>query len=369
MKQIGIVTYHKVRNYGSVLQSYALMRVLQKKGYDAQIINYIPFPHSTKEEYFGAPNVNILKKIIYIVGALPLRIKVSRRYRLFRKKYLTLTREYTCTEDFKKYPLKFNGYFTGSDQTFNTRYNYTKLTGCYAYYLDFASKNKFSYAASFGEDRLEGKEDIIEKLKDYELISVREGSGVKVLEEVGLSGEQVIDPTLLLNEDDYKEIFGKRLIKENYLLIYEPQRQNAEKFKNYAINIARKFGLKIVKVHKEYFKPTWCDKAFYPSVNQWLNLFYYADYVLTNSFHGIAFCLNFSKQFLAINANSANNRVVEVLELFGLQNRFVENIDECNKMVDTPIDYELCKERLSFLRKKSNLFLDKCLRIIDNDKN
>lgn len=59
MKQIGIVTYHKVRNYGSVLQSYALMRVLQKKGYDAQIINYIPFPHSTKEEYFGAPNVNI----------------------------------------------------------------------------------------------------------------------------------------------------------------------------------------------------------------------------------------------------------------------------------------------------------------------
>ena len=367
MKKIGIVTYHKVRNYGSVLQSYALMRVLQKKGYDVQIVNYIPFPHSTREEYFGAPQGNFIKKLIYVICALPIRIKVSRQYRKFRNKYLALTRPYTCTEDFLKAPLQMDGYFTGADQTFNMRYNYTRQTGCYAYYLDFAEKNKFSYAASFGEDTLVGKDDIIEKLAKYDFISVREPSGVKVLKDVGLQGEQVIDPTWLLYPNDYKELFGKRLIKEKYLLIYEPQRRNAEKFKDYAVTIAKMKGLKIVKIHKEYVKPSWCDKAIYPSVNNWLNLFYNADYVLTNSFHGIAFCLNFNKQFAAIDANSANNRVTEMLELFDLKDRFMVNTDDCKKLLEKSIDFDAINSKLAQFREKSDAFLNKCLRVVDND--
>jgi len=293
--KIGIITYHRVRNYGSVLQSYALMKYLEKMGHDVYIINYIPKPHSTYMEFLGSPEGSLLRKTVYILGSFPLRLKVYKVYKNFRKRYLKLSKkEYTRATDFAKYPLDMDVYITGSDQVWNSRYNFQKVTNEYPYYLDFTpdKAKRISYASSFGEESLDLTFDayISSLIGRYSYLSVREKSGLKKLSSLGRNdGLHVLDPTLLLEQKDWMPIFGQVNIKEKYLLIYEPQREKANKFKEYAVKIAKEKNLKIVKINKEYRKEPWIDTALYPSVNDFLSLFFNADFVLTNSFHGIAF--------------------------------------------------------------------------------
>jgi hypothetical protein len=101
----------------------------------------------------------------------------------------------------------------------------------------------------------------------------------------------------LLSPTEWLSIIGNARLKEPYLLIYEPQRRDAGKCEKCALGIAEKKKLKIVKISKNHVEPRWIDRAVYPLVNNFLALFANADFVVTNSFHGIAFCLTFEKQF------------------------------------------------------------------------
>ncbi len=366
--KVGIITYHRVRNYGSVLQSYALMKYLQNQGHDVYIINYIPDAHSTKTEFLGAPDGIMLKKMAYVIMSFPLRLRVYRIYKNFRNSYLRLTdAQYKNMQDFQDNPLDMDIYVTGSDQVWNSRYNYCGKENGYHYYLDFTAdeEKRVAYAASFGEESLQNDNDPIigALINRYASLSVRERSGIKKLQNLGRNDAvQVLDPTFLLGKDDWAELFGRSPIKDKYLLIYEPQRRKADKFEHWAEKIASSKGLQIVKIHKEYTKPSWVDKALYPSVNDFLSLFAHAEFVLTNSFHGIAFSLNFNKQFACIPANSANNRIDEILEMVGLKWRMLTSEEQLVTILELDIDYSNVNEEISRQRVLSRQFLDNAIR-------
>lgn len=125
MKRIGIITYHRVRDYGSVLQAYALLRYLKNQGHDVSIINYIPRAHSTKMEFLGTPEGPVLKRMIYVIGSFPIRLKVHSVYKDFRSNYLKLTEhEYRDKADLTTYPLDLDVYVTGGDQVWNSQYDF-----------------------------------------------------------------------------------------------------------------------------------------------------------------------------------------------------------------------------------------------------
>lgn len=369
--KIGIITYHHNRNYGSILQTYALMKYLQNQGHDVCIINYVPKGHDTRMEFLGAPEGSIIKKIIYVVGAFPLRLRVHKVYKKFRESYLRLTEtEYTSKEDFVKQPLALDLYITGSDQVWCSRCNFHNESEYYGYpyYLDFTSDNekRISYASSFGEDSLDLRYDaqLSKLIKRYDYLSVREPSGLDKLRSLGRTdGVHVLDPTLLLGRNEWMPLCGSIDIGPKYLLVYEPQRKDPRKFRDYALRIAEHKNLRIVKISKEYWKQPWMDRAIYPSVNDFLRLFADAEFVLTNSFHGIAFCLNFGKQFACIPANTANNRILEMLQMIDLEHRMIDSEDTLGDILSNDIDFKKVDQFIDQKRLASVNYLENAIRM------
>ena len=99
---------------------------------------------------------------------------------------------------------------------------------------------------------------------------------------------------------------------------------------------------------------------FYTSENEFVYLFRNADFILTNSFHGLAFSINFNKQFLAISPKTYNTRLLSILTLFDLTDRLIINNDDL--INDANINYDLVNKKLSKYRNDSIDFLRKSIK-------
>lgn len=368
--KIGIMTYHRFRNYGSVLQSYALMKYLQNKGHDVCIINYVPEAYGTRTDFLGAPEGSILRRIAYVIGSFPIRLRVHEIFKDFRDQYLQLSaNKYENSADFITHPLDLDVYVTGGDQVWNSRYNFHGDSNGYPYYLDFAPADKriIAYGSSFGEESMDLTPDpcLNRLIQRYDYVSVRERSGLDKLRTLGRTdGVHVLDPTLLLSSVEWEPLFEDIGVKGPYLLMYEPQRTDAKRFKHYALRIGEERNLRIVKIHKGYTKPNWIDKAVYPSVGGFLALFANAEFVLTNSFHGIAFCLVFNRQFACIPANAANNRVTEMLHMAGLEDRMLDGEQRLNEVLLRNIDFAEVNATVEDKRSISMDYLDRAITVL-----
>ena len=126
-----------------------------------------------------------------------------------------------------------------------------------------------------------------------------------------------------------------------------------------ARKIADKKGLKLVKISWEIKKSTIVDKLMtHRSPQDFLSLFNYADFVVTNSFHGLAFSVNLEKQFVMIRRNEFNSRIESLLNLVGLRDRLIDNSDEAVELADNNIDYHLIRPILNNERIKSEQFIE-----------
>ena len=92
------------------------------------------------------------------------------------------------------------------------------------------------------------------------------------------------------------------------------------------------------------------------SPEQWLALIDNAAYVVTNSFHGTAFSINFGKEFFVkyIPRSIANSRLETILNMFSLQSR---EITSSNFAWDDCIDSKEVLKKLEYHRKESYEFL------------
>lgn len=357
--KVDVITLHYIWHYGSLLQTYATCKMFEKIGFEAEIIDYVR-PNAEEDELIKAGLTaknygnNIIKKALFVASK---KIENKRRRKFsedFLNKYVPMSRHYSSYEELLQHPPKADVYCTGSDQTWNSEYNGGFLP---AYYLKFApqDKKKIGYAVSIGMDAIPNDElaETRDAVMEYTAISVREDSAVKIIKEMGFSNvQQVLDPTLGLSLKEWMPLISRRTIKEKYILIYKLN-NNAE-LEKFAQELAAKKGCKLVRLsyYLNHFKEK--GKMVYsPGVEEFLSLIYNAESVITDSFHCVAFSLNFNKDLYAFYPGKYSTRINSILELTGAKHRVVNTPDFSNES----IDFERVNQVLSEERERTIQFL------------
>lgn len=352
MKKVAVITLHYIRNYGSVLQTYATQYIFEKMGCKVEIIDYVR--PNVRHEAIRENRSGMLKKLAYegwksIENYFRTRACVS-----FLEKYVHLTRRYESYQELAARPPQADVYITGSDQTWNSEYNGGILP---AYYLDFAPEGckRIGYSVSIGMDKFpeEEKEQVKAYVEKYNAISVRENQAKTILEEMGYPYvEHVLDPTLMLNRDEWKPLISKDTSRSKYILIHKLNKNPV--LEAYARMLAEKTGCKIVRVTYWLSNLFHGGKCFFcPKVGEFLALIDNAEYVLTDSFHCTAFSLNFHKNFFVFYPGKYSGRLQSILKLTGTEHRVVKD------MADSPdgIDYSFVDEVLHHERKRVTEFI------------
>lgn len=368
--KIGIITLHRVRNYGSVFQAYALCEKLKDRGYEPIVIDYIPERFRLRSDlffvrpdrYINGKNKNYIKKFLFMCASIVPRFYYYTRFNNFVKKYIPVsTKKYFNIDELKKEHFDFDLVMNGSDQVWNMSWESSVDR---VFFLDFVPKGikKGAYAASFGKKVLSNNEKMVMEplLKKYDFITVREKSGLDILNSMGIStAKLVLDPTLLFDRNRWSFLIKKKTIKFPYLLVYQLNYKTSAL--EYAQIIAQKLNLKVVDLSRKIKRTTGVDfnKPFVNPIT-FLNAFYYADYVVTDSFHGTAFSVNFNKPFISIK-NDYPERVSSLLELLGIGERFIDsgNSTEIIRCMLQKIDYAKVNAILDKERRTANLLLDR----------
>lgn len=360
--KIAIITLHRVINYGSLFQAYATQKILENLGHDVEIIDYIPEQCTNKAVFFSYPDFrkqDFFHKYSYLLFKPFLIYFRKLGFDRFIHKHIKLTKnKYVLARALMNTPPVADIYITGSDQVWNCYYNQGVDKG---FFLDFAPDEcaKIAFASSFGQETLTRDEyqEIKPMIDKYKAISVREDTALKVLEELDFhTGICIIDPTLQISKEHWFNLASKRLVKKKYLILMLLYNEDNGATK-YAEQIGAEKGLVVVKISWEIKKPHGIDiLKTHRSPQDFLSLFYYAEYVVTNSFHGLSFAMNFNKQFIMVRRNQFNNRIESLLRLVGLENRIMDK--ELNwSVVNEYIDYQPINKIIADERTKAVDFL------------
>lgn len=360
--KIGIATFQWSDNYGAVLQANALQTFLKNQGHKVLIINFQPlkFNSGIRDLVARTPQAMIAK------WEAAFKRKI---FRDFRKKYLELTSEvFHSTDDLKQIESSFDLLISGSDQVWNPKW-LIQFEGLWdLYFLRFAGKGTrcISYAASFGHadtDTMdkEWQRKISEGINAFAEISVREQSGIKIIAQ--LSGRndaiQVADPTFLCDRPYYDLLAG-------------PSRKHKPYLFSYMLHGLAKDALQLEKeissqLRLEEFR---CDaqKTFLhngyllPSPLGWLRMIRDATFVVTNSFHGVIFCLIFHIPFVVLlidgELGAMNARIIELLNEIGLSSRIVsKSTYKFNSFGNESIDWIGVDREIKRMRNQAFSFL------------
>lgn len=357
--KVDLLTLHCIKNYGSVLQTYATEQLLGDYFDEVETINFIRL--DTADETLmdeWTRNDHGVKKMIKRVALTPMCNRYKVVFNSFLQKYVhTTEQKYYCDEDFKKYPITADAYCIGSDQVWNSSWNQGFLP---AMFLAFAPDNamKFAFCSSFGKTKLseEEKKQASPLLDRLEYISVRESTALPVLESMGIkNGIHLLDPTLLLPSAFWDRIAAKRLVDHDYILVY--QLNDGEKFDNYAKEFAGRKGLPLVHIgmRMKYKKKE--GKVFImPEVEEFLSLIKYASYVITDSFHGTAFSINYNREIIDIYPEEFSTRLHSILDWAGLLSRHLTDYSNF-QIADEPVDYKPINDKLEIERNKAREYL------------
>ena len=371
MKRIAILTlYYKNSNYGGVLQAYALQKFLQNQGYDSKQISYDL--ESGYEGYFLKKLIKNFKTLIKIL----IRQEWYTRHKSYEKKIYKFAEMIPHTRKLKannisKISNDFDAFIVGSDQVWNP-IGWQKVL-----FFSFLPKDKFcmSYAASIARDSL-SKEEISfikDNIDHFSYISIREKDMINTLSKwiPNKTFDVMPDPTFLLDSSQWRKLINNRLITSKYIFAYFLGTE--KKHRQDAILYAIKHGLKIVfipymnkqmyewdKKHMEYMMEN-------VGVNEFLSLIFFAECVITDSFHGVVFSLKYNKPFYVLprftnnDKNSMNSRISMIVEEFGMGDRFINslNFDESYEL--TMSEEKRIETNMERLRKKGKDYLEKAL--------
>lgn len=352
MSKVAIITRHNVLNYGSVLQAYATEGILRQLGHDPVTVDYrrsaenldqLVRRYSEGRSAIHKLYRNTVWRALYGAG--------EARFKSARERFLTLSPH--CDESTVNDLLPdADVYLTGSDQVWNELGDGTIDPVFFWDGLDKTEGAKLvSYAASFGKGGVvPGYEERIGKwLKRYSSISVREDSGKSIVESYGIECEQVVDPTLLLDREEWLKIADpKPARKKPYALVYNLHPDSG--MLGYVADKTRGSGLEVVSVCPTFRKRIG-KQVILPTLPEFLALFRDAACVYTDSFHGTAFCINLGTPFVEVfpKENAARNK--SVLRLFGLEGR-AWDVFEGNAW-DGDIDWDHVRSVLVSERRRS----------------
>lgn len=354
-RKVNFITVHVGTNVGSNLQAIATSEVLKMAGFDPILVNYIP-PRVTSKRYWEGARKS-LKKFLWRILFFPSYLYQRRLFRNYLSKYTVQTKPIYSEDNFLEVLPQADIYMTGSDQVWNFKWNEGYD---FHYFFDGINGVKVSLAASIGMDSLttEQQEILKRTLQEYKKISVREDKAVKILKEIGIESTQLVDPTLMLDRDQWFRFVEKRIIKDPYLLVYTPYNiKDKEIIYRSVRKVARKKNLKVVTFSWDYSRERLADKTiFYASPGDFLSLMHYADIVVTNSFHGTAFSINLNKQFWVYAPSMFTSRIGSIIHLLNLESRMID--DEIpDHAIDETIDYTPVNAKLDAERDRVMEFL------------
>lgn len=365
--QIGILTFHNSDNYGAVLQTTALYKKVKEINSKVEVIDYI-CPNKIK----GYRTLDIgkhksIKGNIYSFLQYPFKKykrnlfnnEINKMYTLSKNKYFNNKQ---ISRDYKKW----DKVICGSDQIWNP--NNTKFDTTYL--LDFIKEDnrKISYAASFGISNIDDKykHKYTELLNKIENLSVREVRGKEIVKELtNRESEVVLDPTLLLNKEEWVEFSQPMPQKEKYVLLYTLH--NTKEIREQAELISKKLGCKVVKIARGTFDFISKHKAVVPTPQQYVDLINNAACVVTDSFHGTIFSVNLNIPFYTLlkSTNKSNSRITNILDIVGLSDRVI--YDRAKEVQLSNINYLEVNKKLDNEVKKSLRFLENALNNNDKD--
>lgn len=357
--KIGILTFPNSKSYGAVLQMLALYNVCKELGYDTEIINY----HNLwmkQEKHSSLAKQNIVKK----------KLNHLLHYRLTKgfAKFEGQMTKYPAKPVSDKTQLlaiskRYGAVICGSDQVWNPDItNYDK-----SYFLDFCGTEtaRISYAPSFGVESLQAEygQQIKEELLKFQSLSVREKAGQQILCQLtGESAELVIDPTLLLNEEFWARHESQHPKAKGSYILYYTIRESKTLWRK-CLELSEKTGMPILRIGSNAISK-WLHKTdkveYIPDVapDQWLYLVRNAGYVVTNSFHGTAFSVNFKKNFYVEYSSYTNSRLSNLVTLLKLEDRVLK---DGVQIAVSDIDYSYANEILDGLREQSLHYLEQAL--------
>ncbi|MCR5753327.1 MAG: polysaccharide pyruvyl transferase family protein [Acetatifactor sp.] len=371
---IGIITFHRSHNCGSILQAYALQTVLkQKYGMDNEIID---FSNEGQRRYYATlvsvrKPKDILKNIVFGLFFVPID-RHRREYDAYIHKIFKLSSGfYPDARSLKGVEDDYDMIVCGSDQIWNTRCSDADD----AYYLSFVSHTPtVAYAASMGANNILGKGEAVEThyrelVNRIDAVSVREINAKKWLEELtGRKIEITADPTLLLDRAEWLKLCLDRVVKEKYIFYYsfgyDPY------YTAIVERLSKQTGLPVIVLdaknwvkQKLFLKGIRLSKHSGPDV--FLTLIKDAEIVVTSSLHGTIFSTIFQKCFWYLKpvnydkqSANADDRAVSLLAQLGLMDRFVSEEELFADDVYRMPNYEESRQRREKLRETSFRFME-----------
>lgn len=321
------MTFHRAKNYGAMLQSYALQETLNKK-FDTYLVDYrCP---EIEEKYYAKKTLvrkikNFLKLFFQTEYILSVNEK-NRRFNEFVNNFLKTSKPYYA-QNIAEANNEFDAFIAGSDQIWNMKWSGTDWN----YFLEFADSNKkFSYAVGLGNSIDEAyKMRILKDVESFQAILTREEDGRRLLKSIGIKKEigTVCDPVFLLGKKEWTEKLALEQIekkRKKYLLLYFVAKPtDAIPF---AKKIAEQDDLEIVYVNINAEKNIPSDFIDVIGIGprEFLGLIKNAEVVITTSFHAMAFSLIFNKKFyyeLCKDGSNNNSRLENLANICDVTDR------------------------------------------------
>lgn len=354
--KIGIVTQPLSRNYGGILQNYALQQTLIKLGHTPYTFDLGKY---TWKDWGVTTIKSIIKKIIgrpYYFPETPNTYYAKEQLlRRFVESHISLMCPRTHIPN-RKYVSQYNldAIIVGSDQVWRPKYNLC-IESMFLAFTQGINIKRIAYAASFGTDEWEytPKQTIACKslAQKFEAISVREKSGVGLCKDfLGVDATHLVDPTLLLTKEEYKKVLTHIPESESqYLFAYilDPTEEKIGFIKKYATLLGIEY---IIKGADKQISAN-------DSIERWLAHFRDAKYIITDSYHGSIFSIIFNKPFIAVgNEARGMSRFNSLLSKLGLEDRLID-ISKEHKIPTSNIDWTAINSNVKASRTTAISFL------------
>lgn len=360
MKRFGTISYNiycNFTNYGSALQTWALHQAIKKTGNNPILVDYCPDVLLDKNPLNPYKNMwdqaDDSKKMVEL--SMPSIVENYSKFDdFYHRCFIRTARKYT-SQNFDDVVIDetLDGFVCGSDTIFCPD-EFGFDDGYYANY-DVMRNRSVAYAASFGDPHFtnESYKILDERLLNFRAFGIRENLMIPYIQKhVSVPVQRVLDPTLLLTEEEYEPITAEPCMSEKYLLLYS--RRYSQIMEQYAEKIASENGWKIVEISLRATNIEIGHVMRYDAgVEEFLSLVKNAQFIVTNSFHGMIFSVQFRRPFVIFSREQCDNKIDEMLDLFGLADHKMITGNECYN----PIDYDRVHNSINTARQESYEFL------------
>ena len=379
MKKVGLISV-SIHNYGSLLQTYAMQKILDQYGIDNDIILFksdpikqiyrvlnIPFMTMKLKLYKRKLMTKLMYKEIYEGSK-----RRDEAFMSFKNDYCRFTKKITDRKELEAYGNKYDAYVLGSDQVWNP----ANLEMDF-YTMNFIPDNKLkiAYAPSFGVSNIPEKQipKTCAYLERIQYISVREIAGANIVKKLtGRTVPVVCDPTALLTREDWDTLKSDRkYIDGKYIFCYFLGSNPLHR--KFANKVKQETGYQIVALqHIDEFVKGDLDfgdvTPYDVGPQDFVNLLSNAEIVLTDSFHGTMFSIYYHKCFFTFNRyaegkkDSTNSRIASILGMLHLEDRGIQGNENVKNCLSKEVNWDIVQDSLDQFRNKSKTFLTEALK-------